>query len=50
MKKWYVELDNRFIEICMHSITSGFDLFKYFTALDFAYCLLILTDEVGSNM
>jgi DNA-binding MarR family transcriptional regulator len=46
----YVELNNRFIEICMHSITSGFDLFKYFTALDFAYCLLILTDEAGSNM
>ncbi|MGA6922733.1 MAG: hypothetical protein WBY22_07405 [Nitrososphaeraceae archaeon] len=37
----YVELNNRFIEICMYSITSEFDLFKYFTALDFAYCLLI---------
>jgi hypothetical protein len=37
----YVELNNRFIEICMHSITSEFDLFKYFTALDFAYCLFI---------
>jgi hypothetical protein len=37
----YVELNNKFIEICMHSITSEFDLFKYFTALDSAYCLLI---------
>lgn len=39
----YVELNNIFIEICMHSITSEFefDLFKYFTALDSAYCLLI---------
>ena len=36
----YVELNNRFIEICMHSITSEFDLFKYFTALDSAYCLM----------
>ena len=37
----YVELNNRFIEICMHRITSEYDLFKYFTALDYAYCLLI---------
>jgi hypothetical protein len=36
----YVELNNRFIEICMHSITSEFDLLKYFTALDSAYCLI----------
>jgi|RhiMetdeSRZDD1v2_1073273.scaffolds.fasta_scaffold3426715_1 Iron dependent repressor, N-terminal DNA binding domain len=36
-----VEFNNRFIEICMHRITSEYYLFKYFTASDFAYCLLI---------